>query len=51
MAENNSEILTDEHLKILNNLLKDLKYGRVEIIIQDGKIIQIEKKEKLRIKN
>lgn len=36
---------TYEKLKVL---LKDLKYGSITIVVQDGKIVQIEKKEKLR---
>ncbi|MDA3130103.1 DUF2292 domain-containing protein [Aliibacillus thermotolerans] len=36
---------TYEKLKVL---LKDLKYGSITIVVQDGKIVQMEKKEKLR---
>lgn len=31
-------------------LIREVKYGSVTIIIQDGKIVQIEKIEKLRLK-
>ncbi len=34
----------------LQELLKDLKYGSVTIIVQDGKVIQLEKNEKVRLK-
>ncbi|MCL7747138.1 YezD family protein [Halalkalibacter alkaliphilus] len=36
--------------KQLQELLKDLKYGSVTLIVQDGKVIQLEKNEKVRIK-
>lgn len=31
--------------------VKDMKYGSVTLVIQDGKVIQIDKTEKIRIKN
>jgi hypothetical protein len=34
----------------LQEMLKDLKYGSVTIVVQDGKIIQLEKNEKQRLK-
>ncbi len=30
-------------------LLKDLRYGSITLVIQDGKVIQIEKVEKIRL--
>ena len=33
------------------NVLRDMKYGSVTLIIQDGKIVQIDKTEKYRIKD
>jgi hypothetical protein len=30
--------------------LKELRYGTVSLVIQDGKVIQIDKSEKVRIK-
>lgn len=34
----------------LQELLKDLQYGSVTVVVQDGKVIQLEKNEKVRIK-
>ncbi|WP_221565132.1 YezD family protein [Alkalihalobacillus sp. TS-13] len=34
----------------LNEMLKSMKFGSVTLIVQDGKVIQIEKKEKVRVK-
>jgi len=36
-------------LKGLLILLKDLRYGSVTLIVQDGKLIQMERKEKIRL--
>lgn len=30
--------------------LKDIRYGTVSLVIQDGKVIQIDKSEKIRLK-
>jgi hypothetical protein len=30
--------------------LKEIRYGTVSLVIQDGKVIQIDKNEKIRIK-
>lgn len=40
--------LSNLHLDTLEKLLSDLKFGSVTIIIQDGKIVQIDKTEKHR---
>ncbi|WP_096201145.1 YezD family protein [Bacillus sp. FJAT-45350] len=34
----------------LKDLLKNLKYGSITLVVQDGKVIQIEKNEKVRLK-
>lgn len=38
-------------VKIIADMIKGIRYGSITIIVQDGKIIQIDKTEKLRIKN
>lgn len=38
------------HLKHLLEILKTIKYGSVTLFIQDGKVIQIDKNEKLRLR-
>lgn len=43
------KLLDSSHISILENLLSDMKYGSITLIIQDGKIIQIDKTEKYRI--
>ncbi len=34
---------------IIEEKLKDLKYGSITLVVQDGKIIQVERNEKVRI--
>ena len=37
--------------EIIEKLLINMKYGNITLIVQDGKIIQIDKTEKYRIKD
>ncbi|MCM1176080.1 MAG: YezD family protein [Blautia sp.] len=45
------QILDHSHLGALESLLRDMKYGSITLIIQDGRIVQIDKTEKHRIKD
>ena len=45
------QVLDSSHLGTLEELLIDMKYGSITLVIQDGKIVQIDKTEKYRIKN
>ena len=38
-------------IELINQIIKSLKYGNINIVIQDGKVVQIDKTEKMRIKN
>jgi hypothetical protein len=38
-----------DYLDTVEDMVQSLKFGSVTIIVQDGKVIQIEKTEKLRI--
>ena len=46
-----NQVLDSSHLGTLEELLSDMKYGSITLVIQDGKIVQIDKTEKYRIKN
>ncbi len=35
-------------LPIIADLLRDIKYGNIQITIQDGRVVQIDKTEKFR---
>ena len=37
------------YLKEVDNLIQGLRYGSLTIIVQDGKVIQIDKTEKIRL--
>ena len=45
------QVLDSSHLGTLEELLSDMKYGSITLVIQDGKIVQIDKTDKYRIKN
>ncbi|MBO5070369.1 MAG: YezD family protein [Roseburia sp.] len=52
MKETESKQVWDSsHLGTLEELLSDMKYGSITLIIQDGKIVQIDKTEKYRMKD
>lgn len=40
----------EEIFERLQEMLNAMKYGSITLIVQDGKIIQMERNEKLRIK-
>ena len=40
-----------EYIKLIHEMASDVKYGSITITIQDGKIVQIEKIEKIRLKS
>lgn len=41
--------VTKEDLLKVKEFIEDIQFGSVTVIVQDGKIIQIEKHEKLRM--
>jgi hypothetical protein len=51
MTEQNAESLEKEYLNIVKNMVQEVRYGQIAIIVQDGKIVQIEQNKKIRIKN
>jgi hypothetical protein len=42
--------LSDKDFERLHKLLDSIKFGSVTLVIQDGKIVQMEKNEKVRLK-
>ncbi|MBQ8515444.1 MAG: YezD family protein [Ruminococcus sp.] len=50
-ASIDKQTLERSHLEILKKLLSTMKYGSVTLIVQDGKVIQIDKTEKFRLKD
>lgn len=45
------EIKKESYLEMINTLVKDMKYGTITVIVQDGKVIQIDKTDKIRVKS
>lgn len=41
--------LSEENIRTVQELLSNLKFGSITLVVQDGKIIQIEKHEKVRL--
>jgi len=54
MAKSDLSVDTDQWTKELQlrvrTALKELRYGTVSLVIQDGKVIQIDRSEKMRLK-
>lgn len=45
------EIKKESYLEMINTLVKDMKYGTITVIVQDGKVIKIDKTDKIRLKS
>lgn len=41
--------VTKEELEKIREFIEDVRFGSVTVIVQDGRIIQIERNEKLRL--
>lgn len=39
-----------DYLTVIEKMIKSVAYGTVTVVIQDGKVIQIDKTEKVRLK-
>lgn len=44
-------IVTKEDLQKIKEFIEDIRFGSVSVIVQDGRVIQIEKNEKVRLHN
>ena len=45
------ETQKESYLDMIDSLVKNMKYGTITLIIQDGKVIQIDKTDKIRLKS
>jgi hypothetical protein len=41
--------IPDELLSALAGLIRDTRFGSIEIVVHDGRVTQIERREKLRL--
>lgn len=51
MAEDNLAYSEKEYLNIVKGMVEELKFGQITIVVQDGKVVQLEQNKKIRIKN
>jgi len=49
MAEERKRNSVEDYIETLKELVNKTKYGSVNLIIQDGKVIQIDRTEKIRL--
>ncbi|MBK9132576.1 MAG: YezD family protein [Gammaproteobacteria bacterium] len=42
---------TDEVIEVLRETLGSLRFGSIEIVVHDGRVVQIDRKEKLRFQS
>ena len=49
MEQHKPPELTEKELNAITQMIGSIRYGSVTIVIQDGKIVQIERSEKLRL--
>ncbi|MDX1953273.1 MAG: YezD family protein [Verrucomicrobiota bacterium] len=50
-GQQDSGVCLSETEKQILNAIRGIRFGSVEIVVQDGKVVQIERKEKVRLKN
>ena len=46
---NDKNNLSSESLNLILNILNEIKYGTLTLVVQNGKVIQIERNEKIRL--
>jgi hypothetical protein len=50
MSTHKKNSISDSDINKIREFLETIQYGSVTVIVQDGKVIQIEKNEKVRMK-
>ncbi|WP_328587239.1 YezD family protein [Clostridium sp. Marseille-P2415] len=51
ISYSNASYPENEYIRLIHEMAGNVKYGSITITIQDGKIVQIEKIEKIRLKD
>ena len=49
MAAPNPDIWSRELEKVVREALNSIKFGTVSLVVQDGRVIQVDKSEKIRL--
>jgi hypothetical protein len=50
VANQNNQEAFEEVVENVKSMLKTMKYGSITVVVQDGKVVQLEKNEKVRLK-
>ena len=45
------ELSEKDYLIIVKQMIEEIKFGTISIVVQDGKVVQIEQNKKIRLKN
>ena len=44
-----TEDKNEEYMELLKQMVEDIQFGSITLKVQDGRVVQIEKEEKIRI--
>lgn len=50
MTDNPLEKAENDYLRIVKQMVEEIKYGTISIVVQDGKVVQIEQNKKIRLR-
>ncbi|MDS0524785.1 YezD family protein [Clostridium sp. SHJSY1] len=50
IGEKKTKTLTEEKMKQILELVSEINYGSVTLVIQDGIVVQVDRNEKIRIR-
>lgn len=51
MADKQSDKAENGYLQIIRQMVEEIKFGSISVIVQDGNVIQIEQNKKIRLRN
>ena len=49
MSSNSAELWNRELERLVRDALQSIRFGTVSLVVQDGRVIQVDKNEKIRI--
>ncbi len=49
MSSSNPDLWSKELERLVRDTLRSIRFGTVTLVVQDGKVIQVDKSEKIRI--
>jgi len=49
MDSNSTELWNRDLERVVRDVLKSIRFGTVTLVVQDGRVIQVDKSEKIRI--